>query len=467
MTDSTLTRLADGVLSPPFKGPEAPPWVLDALANGLAGVTLFGSNMADGMDRLRSLTAVLRSAAPDALISIDEEGGDVTRLWYTSGSPYPGNAALGAVDDVSLTHDVYLAIGGHLRELGINLDLAPCVDVLREPDNPVVGTRSFGTTAELVSRHGAAAVRGLQAAGVAACVKHFPGHGSTRIDTHATLATLADDWAELDLPAFRAAVEAGTAAVMPGHLRVPGLTGTLPASLSPDAIALIRSLGFDGVVISDALEMRAVSDPYGVPGAAVLAVTAGTDLLCFGRDVSQEGYLATRDALAEAVRDGSLPESRLEEAAARVAGLRAGPAGVSGDLGVRAARRALRLTGSQPTVTNPVVVEIESLFNAAEGRFHWGLADWVPADSLFHVPSDADPRSVLKQASGRDLVLVYRDAFRSPGTRALISAVLAERPDAVPVEMGLPFWRPDSATFVATYGATRASSEAVAELLAL
>jgi beta-N-acetylhexosaminidase len=118
-------------------------------------------------------------------------------------------------------------------------------------------------------------------------------------------------------------------------------------------------------------------------------------------------------------------------------------------------------------VTNPVVVEIESLFNAAEGRFHWGLADWVPADSLIHVPSDADPRAVLKQASGRDLVLVYRDAFRSPGTRALISAVLAERPDAVPVEMGLPFWRPDSATFVATYGATRASSEAVAELLAL
>jgi beta-N-acetylhexosaminidase len=467
MIDSTLRRLADGVLSPPFKGPDAPAWVLEALDHGLAGVTLFGSNLADGTDRLRSLTGLLRSPAPDALISIDEEGGDVTRLWYASGSPYPGNAALGAVDDLSLTHDVYLEIGGFLSDLGINLNLAPCVDVLREPENPVVGTRSFGSTAALVARHGAAAVRGLQEAGVAACVKHFPGHGSTSIDTHATLATIADDWAERDLPPFRAAIEAGTAAVMPGHLRVPGLTGTLPASLSPEAIALIRSLGFSGVVVSDALEMQAVADPFGIPGAAVLAVAAGVDLLCLGRDVSQEGYLATRDAIALAAGDGTLPADRLEEAAARVAELRAHPVGGLGDLGLRAARRALQVTGAKPRLTRPAVVEIETLYSMAEGRFHWGLADWVPADSLIRVSPDTDPSRVLKLTDGRDLVLVYRDAFRAPATRALVSAVLAERPETVAVEMGLPFWQPEAGTFIATYGASRASSEAVAEVLSL
>jgi len=490
--DTALTRLAEGVIAPPFHGPDAPSWVLDALADGLAGVTLFGSNVADGPERLRELTAALLAAAPDALIAIDEEGGDVTRLWYSSGSPYPGNAALGAVDDTELTRDVYRSIGADLAGLNVNLNLAPCLDVLAEPENPVIGTRSFGMTPDLVARHGAAAVLGLQAAGVSACVKHFPGHGSTLADTHATLAVVSDGWTERDLPPFRAAIEAGTAAVMPGHLLVPGLTGPTPASVSPEAIALIRSLGFGGAVISDALEMRAVSDLFGIPGAAVLALAAGTDLVCLGRDVTREGYLAVRDALTEAVRGGTLPAARLEEAAARVTTLRtasyggAAHGGVSyggvsyggaaparteaapeHELGLLAARRALRLTGARPSLTQPIVVEIEPLPNMAAGRFHWGLAGWIPADSLRRVAPDADPSSVLKPASDRDLVLVYRDAHRSPDTRALVSAVLAERPDAVPVEMGLPFWQPAAATFVATYGASRASSEATAEILGL
>ncbi|MGD0557690.1 MAG: glycoside hydrolase family 3 N-terminal domain-containing protein [Streptosporangiaceae bacterium] len=472
--DTALTRLADGILMPPFYGPAAPPWVLDALADGLAGVVLFGSNVADGPQPLRELTGSMLSAAPDALIAIDEEGGDVTRLWYASGSPYPGNAALGAADDTEMTREVYRSIGADLAGLSINLNLAPCLDVLAEPENPVIGTRAFGMTAELVARHGVAAVLGLQSAGVAACVKHFPGHGSTLADSHATLAVVTDGWAERDLPPFTAAIEAGTAAVMPGHLRVPGLTGTAPASLSPEAIALIRSLGFDGVVVSDALEMRAVSDVYGVAGAAVLAVVAGTDLLCLGRDVSADGYLATREALVAAVRDGTIPAGRLEEATARVAALRLSlssrvlpAAPPMHELGLVAARRALRLTGARPALTQPVVVEIEPLVNIAAGSFHWGLADWIPADSLRRVSPDADASAVLKPASDRDLVLLYRDAHRSAGTRALVTAVLAERPDAVPVEMGLPFWRPQAATFIATYGASRASSEATAEILGL
>ncbi len=487
-SDPALERLADAILIPPFPGTEAPGWVLSALSRGLAGVTLYSENMDAGPDSLRSLTDALRSQAPDALVATDEEGGDVTRVWYAVGSPYPGNAALGEVDDPGLTEEVHAAIGRDLAALGINLDLAPCLDVLAEPSNPVVGTRSFGSDPALVTRHGRAAVRGLQSAGIAACVKHFPGHGSTLLDSHAELAVVRsgpDELAARDLPPFRAAVDAGVMTVMPGHLLVPGVTDGLPASLSAAAISLLRDLGFTGPVVSDALEMSAVRDPFGIPGAAVRAVTAGTDLLCLGRDVSEEGYLAVRSALCDAVRSGDLGARRLEEAAARIAVLRASladqgtrpaPGSHTADrVGLRAARRALRLTGPRPELRDPVVAEVEPLLNMAAGYAHWGLADWVLPENLHRLPAEPpDPhaaaRVALKAAAGHSLVLVVRDAHRAPGTQALVGLVLAERPDTVLVEMGLPYWQPASGTcqaYVATYGASRASAEAAAELLGL
>src|SRR5580692_6815349 len=325
--DPVLDRMADAILIPPFPGERAPRWVLSALERGLAGVTIFGPNIA-GPEQLAGLTAQLRSAGGLPLLAIDEEGGDVTRIAHLTGSPYPGNAALGAVDDVALTADVYRALGADLAVLGFNVDLAPSVDVNTAADNPVIGTRSFGADTALVSRHAAAAVAGLQAAGVAACAKHFPGHGSTRIDSHDSIATVdvpLKVLAQRDLPPFSAAIAAGVRAVMPGHLRVPELTGELPASLSAAAqTGLLRGeLGFTGVIVSDALEMRAVSGPFGIAEAAVLAVAAGTDLLCFGRDQDEPIYLSVRDALAAAVTSGRMPGARLEDAAARVADLRA------------------------------------------------------------------------------------------------------------------------------------------------
>jgi beta-N-acetylhexosaminidase len=501
--DPVLQRLADAILIPPIPGTSAPRWVLSALSGGLAGVTLYAENMAAGADSLRSLTDALRQQAPDALIAADEEGGDVTRVWYAGGSPYPGNAALGEVDDARLTEEVYAAIGADLRALGINLDLAPCLDVLSAPSNPVIGTRSFGSDSALVARHGRAAVRGLQSAGIAACAKHFPGHGSTLLDSHTELAVVRsspDELAARDLPPFWAAIDAGVMTVMPGHLLVPGVTGGLPASLSPSAISLLRSLGFTGPVVSDALEMSAVRDPFGISGAAVRAVAAGTDLLCLGRDVAEEGYHAVRSALCDAVHSGDLPTGRLEEAAARVAvlraslaGHRAGPAakataasangstsrapdsGTADQVGLRAARRALRLTGPRPELRDPVVVEVQPLLNMAAGYARWGLAPWVPPENLHRVPAQpADPQAAasaaLKAAAGHSLVLVVRDAHRSPATQTLAGLVLAERPDAVLVEMGLPYWQPAAGTYqtyVATYGASRANAEAAAELLGL
>jgi beta-N-acetylhexosaminidase len=507
--DPALARLADAILIPPFPGHAAPAWILSALSRGLAGVTLYGPNLG-GPEQVRELTATLRSASGsasgDPVIAIDEEGGDVTRVAYADGSPYPGNAALGAVDDVLLTRAVYQAIGFDLAALGINFDMAPCADVLGAADSPAIGTRSFGADTGLVSRHTAAAVAGLQGAGVAACAKHFPGHGRTGTDTHLAMATIEGGLAELrqrDLPPFTAAIRAGTIAIMPSHLRVPELTGDLPATVSRAALTgLLRGeLGFTGVIVSDALEMRAVRDSFGVPGAAVLAVAAGTDLLCLGRDSDQDEYLAVRSALVEAVRDGTISGERLEEAADRVARLRGGltrarssvASGASGvadgsgavadAVGLAAARRAVSVSGPRSPLSRPLIIEVEPRENIAAGRFGWGLSPWAPAGSVRRV-SAADgtgagssgsgwagglnATGILDAAAGRSLVAVVRDAHRDANTRSLVSALLAARPDTVLVEMGLPLWQPPEGTsYLATYGASRASAQAAAELLGL
>ena len=483
-----------------------------ALGRGLAGVTLFGQNIS-APDQVRTLTAGLRTAAiGDPVIAIDEEGGDVTRVAYSDGSPYPGNAALGAVDDTVLTRSVYQAIGADLAALGINFDLAPCADVLGSADSPAVGTRSFGADTGLVSAHTAAAVAGLQGAGVCACTKHFPGHGRTGTDTHEAIATIEgslDDLRRRDLPPFEAAIRAGTLAIMPSHLRLPELTGDLPATVSGAALTgLLRGeLGFTGVIISDALEMRATRDMFGVPRAAVLAVAAGTDLLCLGRDGTEDDYLAVREALVAAVRDGTLDGARLEEAADRVARLRGGLArtrrdgyggAVPGDgmasvaadqvrIGLAAGRRAVRVSGPQRPLSHPLIIEVEPRENIAAGRFGWGLGPWAPTGSIRRVsapggspdgagpdaadgagPDAADAQAILAAAAGRSLVAVVRDAHRDQNTRALVKALLAARPDLVLVEMGLPLWRPPEGTsYVATYGASRASAHAAAEMLGL
>ena len=355
-----------------------------------------------------------------------------------------------------------------------------------------------------------------------------------RHDTHEAIATIEGGLADLrlvDLPPFEAAIRAGTLAIMPSHLRVPELTGDLPATLSGAALTgLLRGeLGFTGVIVSDALEMRATRDMFGIPGAAVLAVVAGTDLLCLGRDGSEDDYLAVRDALVAAVRDGTLDGERLEEAADRVARLRGGLArarsaapgrrvqtvrglsvpGLSARacrrgpsvglgrvgpaVGLVAARRAVQVSGPRRTLSHPVIIEVEPRENIAAGRFGWGLGPWAPAGSVHRVsasgrllngaglgPAEADGRpggrgsrpvdaaGILAAAAGRSLVAVVRDAHRDEQTRSLVSALLAARPDLILVEMGLPFWRPPEGTsYLATYGASRASAHAAAELLGL
>jgi beta-N-acetylhexosaminidase len=509
--DPGLGRLADALLIPPFPGRAAPAWVLEALAAGLGGVTLFGPNIGSP-GQLGELIAGLRAAAAEPVVAIDEEGGDVTRIAHLTGSPYPGNAALGAVDDPALTRAVYRALGADLAALGVTLNLAPSVDVNTAADNPVIGTRSFGADPALVARNAAAAVAGLQSAGVAACAKHFPGHGSTSIDSHHEIATVSGSVDEItgrDLPPFVAAIQAGVRAVMPGHLRVPALSADLPASLSPAAqTGLLRGeLGFDGVIVSDALEMRAVSAPYGIPEAAVMAVAAGTDLLCLGRDQDRLTYLQVRHALVDAVRSGRLPAGRLEESAARVSELRgwvraareraggsgrdSGPDRAERDradaagVGLAAARRALRLDGTPGPAADPFLIEIVPPSNIAVGTVPWGLSRWVRPSSVHRISTDlitaraSDAAAAALSAgaaAGQPLLIVVRDAHRYPAAQSVVRSLLDARPDAVLVEMGLPIWRPSdsdaagpaaSLAYLATFGATHASSLAAAEILGL
>ena len=312
----SLERLAAACLLPGFEGLEPPDWLLGWAERGLGGVLLFSRNVEN-----REQVAALTAALPGLVVAIDEEGGDVTRLEHATGSSYPGNYALGVVDDGELTERVGAAIGSDLAQVGVTLDLAPVADVNTNPRNPVIGVRSFGSEPELVSRHVAAYVRGLQSAGVAACAKHFPGHGDTEGDSHLELPTAAGDLADA-LPPFRAAIGAGVRAIMTAHIRVPELDDA-PATLSRRILHdLLRvKLGFGGVVVTDALDMKGVAT-VGTECAA-RALAAGADALCLGAGVGPEPVETAQRAIVEAVRAGRLPKERLAEAAGRVADMAA------------------------------------------------------------------------------------------------------------------------------------------------
>ena len=468
-----LERLAATCILPGFEGPRVPDWVRRRLADGLGGVVLYAWNV-ESRDQLRALTAELRAEREDVIVAIDEEGGDVTRLEADGGSSYPGNGALGVVDDVELTERVAASLGAELADAGVNLDFAPVADVNTNPQNPVIGIRSFGTDGELVARHVTAFVRGLQSAGVAACAKHFPGHGDTSEDSHLAL-PFVDAIEDGALVPFRAAIDAGVRSIMTAHIVVRSL-GELPATMSTAVLHdLLRTeLAFTGLVVTDALEMRAISANAGVAEGAVQALAAGADALCLGHDLFDDAVVGVRDALVAAVRDGRLPETRLAEAAARVAAVASWSAEsrdgaeIDRDSGRQAARRALRVDG-EPQVDRPaLVVELEPEVGMAAGRLSQLPGEWFQAV----VPDaevrrfDAETVDVELPLDGRQLVVIARDAHRHAWERDAIAALTARDPDVIVIEIGVPHWQPPgAAAYLATHGAARVNVEAAAERL--
>ncbi len=490
-TTDTLTRDALAVLQPGFTGTTAPDWLLRRLSEGLVSVGLFGRNIASPA-QLAALTAELRAERGDVLVAIDEEGGDVTRLEVRTGSSFPGNHALGAVDDADLTREVAHELGRRLAECGVNFNWAPSADVNSDPANPVIGVRSFGADPGLVARHTAAYVSGLQEAGVAACAKHFPGHGDTAVDSHLALPRIDAPLAVLEtreLAPFRAAIAAGTKAVMSAHILVPALDPDRPATLSPRVLTevLRKDLGYDGLIVTDGMEMQAISGTYGIERGSVLALAAGADAICVGGGLADdETVRRLRDALVAAVRSGELPEERLADAAARVRDLAAWSAAASAadrtgardgdlpDIGLTAARRALTVTRSaayEPLTAPPFVAALTPVANIAVGdETPWGvaaeLARLLPGTGTASFAGEGAGDAALTAAGERRIVAVVRDEHRHSWMGAALDTLLAARPDTLVVEMGVPQAPPRGALHLATHGAARVCGRAAAEVIA-
>ena len=303
-----------------FEGTTLPRDLERLLGQGrIGGVILFSRNIVDP-PQLRGLVRALHEAAPPAvplLVAIDQEGGRVQRL-KAPWTVWPPMRALGRRDEPTTTAAVARAIARELSDLGIGLDFAPVVDVDTNPDNPVIGDRSFDRSPARVARHAEAFVAAMQGAGVAACAKHFPGHGDTRQDSHLELPRLPHDLdrlREVELVPFAAAARAGVASVMSAHVLFEALDRKRPATLSPPVMQLLRGeLGYQGVVFTDDLEMRAVADHFTPEQRVHGALEAGCDalLVCSKADLRDEAL-----RLVE-----RLPDAKVEAALQRVVAMK-------------------------------------------------------------------------------------------------------------------------------------------------
>ncbi len=296
-----------------FDGTTLPGDLAQLLAQGrVGGVILFARNI-EGPEQLRRLVTEIREAAPDdapAFVSIDQEGGRVQRL-RAPWTQWPPMRRLGELDELDKTAAVATSLAAELRDVGIHLDFAPVVDVDTNPDNPVIGDRSFGRDAARVGRHAARFIEAMQAEGVAACAKHFPGHGDTQTDSHLHLPRLPhalERLREVELPPFARAIEAGVASIMSAHVVFEAIDRKRPATLAPDVIAILREeLGFSGVVFSDDLEMKAIADHFRPEDVVDGALRAGVDALLACREPAlREIVLRRLERTPDAVVEGAI-----------------------------------------------------------------------------------------------------------------------------------------------------------------
>ncbi|AFZ66748.1 beta-N-acetylhexosaminidase [Deinococcus peraridilitoris] len=289
--------------------------------HGFGGVCLFRRNIENRAQLLTLVRDIREVLGQDALIGIDQEGGAVLRVLETPQVPAP--MALGAANDPELAREIGAVTARGLIELGINWNFAPVLDINNNPDNPVIGERSFGADPQLVARLGLAWAQGLESAGVMSSVKHFPGHGDTSVDSHLALPVVnktrevleAVEW----LP-FQAAARAGVGSFMTAHILYPALDAELPATLSPRILTdLLRGeWGYDGVVVTDSTDMLAIAERFPNGEGAPLSLIAGADavLACTHGDLAaQERQVA---ALSRAVQDGRLTRARVQEATRRL-----------------------------------------------------------------------------------------------------------------------------------------------------
>lgn len=287
-------------------------------AYSIGGVILFAENL-DTAEQTEQLTEDLQDAADiRLLIGIDEEGGIVSRLDKSS-IPHEEIPAAAEIKDAAAAGTT---IGKELAALGINVDFAPVADVNTNPDNPVIGSRAFSDDPQRAAEQVGLFIQAMEKTGVSACAKHFPGHGDTEMDSHAGETYVEHDLERLKtiefLP-FQRAIGAGVDFIMAGHIKTPNATTDgLPASLSPELLGILRNdLGFEGIIITDAMDMGAIVEAYGAGESAVMAVQAGVDIVLVPADLQ-----AAAEALTEAIEDGTISEERVKESLTRILSLK-------------------------------------------------------------------------------------------------------------------------------------------------
>jgi beta-N-acetylhexosaminidase len=429
----------------------------------VGGVCLFKHNIRDAGQVARlndGLRRLLINHIPPFL-ALDQEGGNVVRV-QDQVVVLPSNMALGATRSPELAYAAGRAQGEDLKRLGFNMNLAPVLDVNLNPRNPVIGVRSYGDNVSLVSELGRAFVRGQEDAGLVTVAKHFPGHGATDEDSHKALPVMTETREEVvaQMEPFRAAIEDGLDGLMTAHVAIPGLTGDdVPATLSPQVLRglLRQELGFDGLVLTDEMEMEAIAQRYGVGRAAVLAVKAGADMVLvpWREEMKTEVY----EELLAAAQSGELPAARLEQAVRRIltAKVRRGlfetppvleerlatpPPPANGEVAhliARASVTLLRTDGRHfplsPSSRIAVITAEPSLADAIRARAPHASVLTVPA-----YPSESR-RALLRQkarkaALAADVVVVGLINSRQA---ELVTMAAATGKPVVVVSMGLPY----------------------------
>lgn len=492
-----------------FTGTTAPdPALLDAMRRQhVGGIVLFRAKNMGGLDELRELNRKLQQAAvrtgqPPLLIATDQEGGQLMAIG--GGTPFPGNLALGATRSEDLAFKVGHALGLEVAAVGINVDFAPVCDVNNNPVNPVVGTRSFGEDPHTVSRLSAAFINGMQTAGVAATAKHFPGHGDTDSDSHHGAPVLPHDEArvfDIELVPFQAAIAAGVKLMMSAHIVFPALNGGTdePATLSREILQglLRQKLGFDGIIVTDAMDMKAMKQGAGLVDDTISAVAAGVDLLLFNHELDQ--LQPAFDAVLAAARRGALSAKAIAESGRRITTLkswlqqsRQPPLSVVGcddhlNLAREVARRSitlvrdteqripLRLRSDQRLAV--VVPRPEDLtpadtssydmptLSAAVRRYHENVDEYI----VDMKPGAAEVGELSTRLADYDLVILGTiNATDCSGQAVLANALVESATPHITVAMRLPYdlaVYPASKCYLCTYSILPPAMEALADVL--
>ena len=470
------------------------------------GIVLFASNLTSSVQTVNLTTKLQQEAlqskhAVPLLITADEEGGLVSRMPYGMVT-MPGNMALGASRNEYLALKAYYHTGRQLKALGINMNLAPVLDVNNNIKNPVIGLRSFGSDPVLVSNMGVAALAGLKEAKVGSIVKHFPGHGDTLVDSHLALPIVKKTKAELgkmELMPFQKALQNGATAVMTAHISFPSLTNgvSVPATLSQDILTgvLRANWGYNGVISTDDMLMNAIVNHYGFKEAVVQAVKAGVDQILIASNLGKQKE--AKKAIIDAVNRGEISESRINQSVERIFALKSeldlhpgkfpeyldplAEAKEAEDVAMEVALGAITILRNESRLLQKgdkiLLVVVDHTLQGAGGRnnqkisqlMHVELAsrgfDNLETVALGYRPSTTEQSLVISKAKNSDVVLyLTRNAtneqaefIRKLADKLMITVALQNPWDILQY--------PDVKVYLATYGYTEASIKALAMVL--